>query len=257
MDLSTWKRKHGEWTSARDRLGIKSGYVKDVSIGDSIDNVSNEWKKSLDKLQSALRELITDIGKYKDAVRKKYPEAVDWLEKNLEKSAMDLEKEAINAFQNADACVKQIEIFKTERAKYSFPDGDAFLKVWRNLKSPQDWPTDSARLYDQLRASANRFRRFATEIQGYARNMTVVVPGKVQAGDFLEEAERILGESDALLDLAETQQVGSEAFQDKARFCRDTYVIIEYGVSQLAENAKRYSGIEKTAKPRILFPSSG
>ena len=77
-----------------------------------------------------------------------------------------------------------------------------------------------------------------------------MVPGKVQAGDFLVEAERILGESDALLDLAETQQVSGAAFQDKARFCRDTYVIIEYGVSQLAENAKRYSGIEKTAKPR-------
>lgn len=258
MDLSTWKQKHDEWTKARDRLGVKSGYVKDVSIGDGIDNVCNEWKKGLLKLQAALKELRLDIGSYKAAVRAKYPGAADWLEKNLEKSTIETEEAVMASFHNGNSCVSAIELFKQNYSHYNFPDGTEFLQVIK--QNPDNWATASAPLYNHLRRSASNFRQFATELEGFARKMTIVVPGKVQAADFLEQADRIGREAELLLEVAETQNVSSAAFQDKARYCRDSYTIIRYGASQLIKKGEAYLALppkSETPKTRINFPKSG
>lgn len=246
MRRKDWKDMRTKWTSARDKLKVKSGAVKEVSIGDAIDKVYDDWKKGLLPLHKANRKLGDAIKLYKEGVSDKYPRIVNWLEENLEKSARDLDEAISDDIKYVMVFRREVTSFMQRPSSFSFPDGGEFVKVWAALKDPAEWKAKSAHLYRRLETSTNNFADFAATIRDCAEHITVAVPDSVQPEEFLEEAERIEIEVDLLRELIKTKDVGSEAFMDKARTCRDTYTILLYSLktldkqseSLLAENIK-------------------
>jgi hypothetical protein len=92
--MDAWKNKRKEWTTARDKHGVKKGAVSGVSIGDALDKVYASSAKGYKPLLAAIAALRKDLAKYIDKSGKASPSFVTWIKGNLIKDLDRLEQDA-------------------------------------------------------------------------------------------------------------------------------------------------------------------
>jgi hypothetical protein len=237
MKLDDWKDKRKEWTTARDKAKVSKGAVKGVSMGDSIEAIYKASQKNLLALNTAIKELLDDLKKYKTAMKAKHADLVKWLHQNVEEPA-----EAIREGLSTD--IGQLGVIRQGlqdfgRSVPNFPDGEEFHKVGMKAQElGMSWQgACSLNLFPRLLKAANMWKTLSKEIRESAKKLKVELPGKDNAALFNKVADGLDHEVNLVVALVKTPDLDS--FQREAKGCRDSFYMLCITSKEAGELCKK------------------